>query len=260
MRDSLFEHDPADPPRRPGTDLLSIVIPVFNESGAIEPLLREIAETMSDCDHEILVVDDGSRDDTGNILKHLVHDQFPHLRVLLHDKNYGQSAAIDTGIRAAAGCWVATLDGDGQNEPADIHRLLRVRDGTEIVHLVCGLRRNRRDSFLKRLSSRLANAVRAWMLADATPDTGCGLKLIHRQTYLSLPRFNHMHRFLPALILRSGGRVVSAEVGHRERRSGVSKYGIQNRLWVGIVDLFGVAWLQRRSLRAKFEEVESNDV
>lgn len=260
MHNPLFEHDPADPPMRAGTDLLSIVIPVFNESGAIEPLLREIADSMSGFSYEILVVDDGSRDDTRNILKHLLQKQFPHLRVLRHDRNYGQSAAIDTGIHAARGRWVATLDGDGQNEPADIHRLLQVRDGAETVQLICGLRRKRRDSLLKRLSSRLANAVRARILADATPDTGCGLKLIHRETYLSLPRFNHMHRFLPALILRAGGCVVSIEVGHRARHSGISKYGIHNRLWVGIVDLLGVAWLQRRSLSAKFEEVESNDV
>jgi dolichol-phosphate mannosyltransferase len=146
--------------------------------------------------------------------------------------------------------WIATLDGDGQNDPADIpHLLARLQAAApeEDLHMLAGWRSKRQDSWLRRLSSKVANGVRGRLLRDATPDTGCGLKVFSRETFLRLPNFSHMHRFLPALVQRHGGRVVSVPVSHRPRERGISKYGLHNRLWVGIVDLFGVMWLLRRA-------------
>ena len=229
---------------------LSLVIPVRNEAENIEPLLTEIRATLDGrCDYEVIYVDDGSTDNTVQRLTAARRD-FPRLRVLRHRDSCGQSAALLTGIHAARGTWIATLDGDGQNDPADIPKLLAARAaaGDDPLLLLAGYRRKRRDTWLKRLSSRIANAVRARLLHDNTPDTGCGLKLFARATYLALPHFDHMHRFLPALMLRAGGRVQSVEVNHRQRERGRSNYGVQNRLWVGIVDLCGVMWLRRRPL------------
>jgi dolichol-phosphate mannosyltransferase len=165
----------------------------------------------------------------------------------------GQSFAILTGVRAARAPWIATLDGDGQNDPADITKLLAAREGVAPGGrgplLLAGFRRRRRDSWLKRLSSRVANGVRGRLVGDRTPDTGCGLKLFEREALLALPHFDHMHRFLPALFLRAGGQVVSVEVGHRPRTRGTSHYGMFDRLWVGIVDMIGVMWLIRRRER-----------
>ena len=151
--------------------------------------------------------------------------------------------------------WIATLDGDGQNDPADIPALFRHARAAagEQPLLVAGHRVNRRDTRVKRVSSRIANRVRAWMLGDATPDTGCGLKVFRRDSFLALPSFDHMHRFLPALFIRAGGRVVSMPVNHRPRVRGRSNYGTFDRLWVGIFDLVGVAWLQRRVIRPLVE-------
>ena len=163
-----------------------------------------------------------------------------------------------TGMRAARGEWVATLDGDGQNDPADIPKLLAARDaaGQAVnLHLIGGFRRTRRDSWIKRISSRVANGVRSRLLGDATPDTGCGLKLIARAAYLELPFFDHMHRFLPALGQRHGGATLSVEVNHRLRTRGTSNYGLFDRLWVGIVDLAGVMWLRRRARRPEIREL-----
>ena len=228
---------------------LAIVIPVFNEADSIAPLLDEIDAVLggrSGCD--ILVVDDGSSDATAAVLEECC-ERYPQLRVLRHAVCLGQSAAIVSGVNAAQRGWVATLDGDGQNDPADIPRLYDVlRRSSERVWLVNGYRRNRRDNWLKRLSSRIANSVRGFVLRDRTPDTGCGLKVFRRSVFMGLPRFDHMHRFLPALVQIQGGEVVSVEVRHRERMHGQSKYGVHNRLWTGIVDLFGVLWLQRRVL------------
>lgn len=240
---------------------LSLVIPVRNEADNIEPLLMEIRATLDGrCDYEVIYVDDGSTDSTAQCLSTIRRD-FPRLRVLRHRDSRGQSAALLTGIRAAHGTWIATLDGDGQNDPADIPKLLTARDaaGKDPLLLLAGYRRTRRDSWLKRLSSRVANAVRARLLHDNTPDTGCGLKLFARATYLALPHFDHMHRFLPALVLRAGGRVQSVEVNHRQRERGRSNYGVHNRLWVGIVDLFGVMWLRRRTLLMGSDSIESNE-
>jgi dolichol-phosphate mannosyltransferase len=176
-------------------------------------------------------------------------DDFPRLRVLRHGRSCGQSAALRSGIRAARGKWIATLDGDGQNDPADLPALLRAgrEQGLGERWLIAGWRAKRQDSWLRKLSSKVANGVRRRLLRDATPDTGCGLKLFPRALFLELPYFDHMHRFLPALVLRAGGRVESVPVNHRPRHQGTSKYGVHNRLWVGIVDLFGVMWLQRRA-------------
>jgi dolichol-phosphate mannosyltransferase len=248
----------------------SVVIPAHNEAENIGPLLREVVATLeggraggAPADYEIVVVDDGSTDGMGERLADLVRT-VPRLRVEHHARSRGQSFAIATGVRSARGPWVATLDGDGQNDPADLPKLLALRAGAGAGAaaggegggttaagplLIAGYRRKRRDPWLKRVSSRVANAVRGRMLGDRTPDTGCGLKVFEREAFLALPHFDHMHRFLPALFLRAGGRVVSVEVGHRPRAQGVSHYGMWNRLWVGIVDLLGVWWLIRRRER-----------
>jgi len=165
-------------------------------------------------------------------------------------RNCGQSAAVRTGVRMARAPLVATLDGDGQNDPADIPLLLekyRAANGDDARPLlIAGQRAQRRDTGLRRLSSRIANGVRAWLLDDATPDTGCGLKLFARDHFLALPFFDHLHRFMPALFIREGGRVLSVPVNHRPRERGQSHYGVWNRLWVGIVDIAGVLWLKSR--------------
>jgi dolichol-phosphate mannosyltransferase len=189
-------------------------------------------------------VDDGSDDGTAEALQQaamagpLVRRQ--------HARSCGQSAAIVTGVRAARGEWIATLDGDGQNDPADIPALwARAQAETGLV-LLAGHRTTRKDSATKRLTSRFANGLRAALLQDATPDTGCGLKMFRREAFLELPAFDHMHRFLPALFIRAGGRVVSVPVNHRPRLRGASKYGTLDRALVGVFDLMGVFWLQRR--------------
>ncbi|HHJ18094.1 MAG TPA: glycosyltransferase [Gammaproteobacteria bacterium] len=232
---------------------LSLVIPVFNEQDNVQPLLDEIRAALDGLDYEVLFIDDGSSDATAQRLAGLQADE-PRLRVLRHPANLGQSAALLSGILAARAPWIATLDGDGQNDPADIPALYAAAQADAQLWLVCGWRRQRHDSWLKRLSSRIANAVRGTLLGDATPDTGCGLKLLRRDAALQLPRFDHMHRFLPALVLRAGGGVRSLPVNHRPRRCGVSKYGLFNRLWIGIVDLFGVLWLRRRALNPQARE------
>ncbi len=226
---------------------ISVVIPVCNEELNVEPLAREIEAALAGRAHEVLFIDDGSSDGTAAAVLRARAGGAP-LRLIRHSRRSGQSAGLCTGMRCARAAWVATLDGDGQNDPADIPRLLAARDdpANGAVRLFMGNRVTRRDSWLRRLSSRVANGVRSRLLRDATPDTGCGLKLIHRATFQELPRFDHMHRFLPALMQRAGARVVSVPVNHRPRERGTSKYGLFDRLWVGIVDLFGVAWLQRR--------------
>lgn len=230
---------------------LSVVIPVRNEAENIAPLVDEIRAALDRfVEYEILYVDDGSSDATAAEIMRLANDT-PRLRLLRHTRSCGQSAAIRTGVRAAEARWVATLDGDGQNDPADIPELWRLAGGATASPLlmVAGYRRDRRDRWSKRVASRIANAIRARLLGDDIPDTGCGLKLFPRALFLDLPDFDHMHRFLPALVLRAGGLVRSVPVNHRPRRRGVSKYGVFDRLGVGIVDLLGVLWLQRRASR-----------
>ncbi len=229
---------------------LAVVIPVYNEADNLDPLLQEIAAALDGTvDYEVIVVDDASQDDTPRRL-HRLRPAYPRLRVLRHPFQSGQSAAILSGVQAAQAVWIASLDGDGQNDPADIPRLLALRDAApEPPQLITGYRRRRHDSWLRRLASRVANGVRSRLLHDQAPDTGCGLKLFPREVFLALPHFNHMHRFLPALIQRHGGSVLTVEVNHRPRRHGRSKYGLFDRLWVGIVDLAGVRWLQSRPCR-----------
>lgn len=228
---------------------LSIVIPARNEAPNIAPLVAEIRAALDGAaDYEIIYVDDGSSDGTADAIRALMPDGAP-LRLVRHAQSYGQSAAIRSGVAAARGSWIATLDADGQNDPADLPRLWEMARAARSDEklLIAGFRRKRRDTVVKRLSSRIANAVRGRMLGDHTPDTGCGLKLMRRELYLALPFFDHNHRFLPALVLRQGGVVRSIAVNHRPRQRGVSNYGLFDRLWVGIVDLFGVMWLQRRA-------------
>ena len=238
---------------------LSIVIPVFNEADAIVGLLREIHAALTErVRFEVVVVDDGSTDQTLAVLRaHRAESAV--LRIVGHETNAGQSTALQTGIGVARAVWVATLDGDGQNDPADILTLTTAAEKKPALKLICGNRQRRHDSWLRRFASRVANSVRAGVLGDATPDTGCGLKLIHRETFLQLPGFDNMHRFLPALFQQAGHQTISVPVNHRERSHGESKYGIHDRLWVGIVDLFGVVWLGRRNRTVAFEEITKND-
>ncbi|MCC7017533.1 MAG: glycosyltransferase family 2 protein [Rhodospirillales bacterium] len=235
---------------------VSVVLPMLNEAENAAPLAAEIAEAFAGRrDFEIVCVDDGSSDGTADRLKAAM-PTVPRLRLVRHARRAGQSAAIATGVRFARGEIIVTLDGDGQNDPADIPRLLDawLAQPERERLMVVGFRARRRDSELKRLSSRIANAVRARVLGDGTPDTGCGLKVFARAAFLALPAFDHMHRFLPALMLRAGGRVHSIPVNHRPRRRGRSNYGTFDRLWTGIVDLFGVMWLGRRCLEAEARE------
>jgi dolichol-phosphate mannosyltransferase len=234
--------------------LLSVVVPVKNEAANIAPLIAEIRTALAGVSHEIVYVDDGSDDGTAEALREAAH-QAPLTR-RRHARSCGQSAAIITGVRAAGGEWIATLDGDGQNDPADIPALLTRALAEPGLVLLAGHRTRRRDSFIKRSTSRFANALRATLLGDATPDTGCGLKMFRRAAFLDLPAFDHMHRFLPALFIRAGGRVISVPVNHRPRLRGASKYGTLDRALVGIFDLVGVAWLQRRWKRPTLEAVE----
>jgi dolichol-phosphate mannosyltransferase len=231
---------------------LSVVIPVCNEAGNVATLAREIHAALDGrLNFEILFVDDGSSDTTAAEVLKIRDGSVSPIRLLKHEKCIGQSAGICTGVRAAKAPWIATLDGDGQNNPADIPRLieaLRDYDFDGRLKLVMGNRTTRRDTRLRRLSSRIANGVRRTVLNDGTPDTGCGIKLFERDMFLQLPHFNHMHRFLPALVQRAGERVMSVPVSHRPRMRGTSKYGVNNRLWVGIVDMFGVMWLIRRPI------------
>ncbi len=234
---------------------ISVVVPVRNEQDNVSGLILEIHSALSGViEHEIIYIDDGSTDDTFSRLKQL-QSQYSQLRIVRHKLSCGQSTAVRSGVKAAGYDWVATLDGDGQNDPADIPKLLAAL--AQGVELVGGNRRaSRRDTWIKRISSVIANGVRSRMLNDDTPDTGCGLKLFSRQAFLDLPYFDHMHRFLPALIKRRGGLIVSVPVSHRNREHGKSNYGTLDRLMVGIVDLFGVAWLQRR---AKIPTVMDNN-
>jgi dolichol-phosphate mannosyltransferase len=239
--------DAAAPP------VLSVVIPVRNEAPNIAPLVAEIEAALAAVPHEIVYVDDGSTDGTLAAL-HAARAAGAPLRAIRHQASCGQSAAVITGVKAARGRWIATLDGDGQNDPADIPRLLaRAEAAASRRTMVAGHRVNRRDSGVKRYSSRIANAVRSRLLRDNTPDTGCGLKVFPRDLFLELPHFDHMHRFLPALALRQGGAVVSEPVNHRPRVRGVSNYGTLDRLLVSLFDLVGMAWLQRRGRRPVIE-------
>jgi len=235
--------------RKPNPDApeISIVAPVFDEEGAAPGLAREIAAAFAGRNFEIVFVDDASRDGTRAALKAL-QGEIPQLRVLAHRKNAGQSRAIRTGVLGARGAVIVTLDGDGQNDPADGPRLVdALLAGPPELALVGGERVKRRDSQAKRLASKIANGVRKRLLKDTANDTGCGLKAFRREAFLRLPYFDHIHRYLPALMSREGYQTAFLPVHHRHRQTGVSKYTNLGRLWVSLSDLFGVMWLQSRA-------------
>jgi glycosyltransferase involved in cell wall biosynthesis len=226
---------------------IAIVVPVFNEAGAAPSLALEIAAAFAGRTVEILFVDDASTDETRRALETL-KAQLPALRVLAHGRNAGQSRAIRTGVLAARAPVIVTLDGDGQNDPADAPGLVNALSaGPPRLGLVGGERVRRQDRAAKRWASRFANGLRRRLLADQAVDTGCGLKAMRRQAFLALPYFDHMHRYLPALMLREGYDVAFRPVGHRPRTSGASKYTNLGRLAVGVSDLMGVMWLKRRA-------------
>lgn len=236
---------------------LSVVVPVFNEEGNVLPLLAEILAALRGItDFEVVFVDDRSRDGTLAALQSAKAGA-PELRVLTHEKQSGQSTAIRTGVKAARGAWIATLDGDGQNDPADLPKLLTARDaGAANVKLYAGWRVNRQDTGSKKWASKWANGIRSRLLRDSTPDTGCGTKLFERAAFLDLPWFDHMHRYLPALMQRAGWQTISVPVNHRPRGAGASKYTNLGRAIVGVRDLMGVAWLIKRSKLTAVRELE----
>ena|SRR5438128_2284520 len=226
---------------------ISVVVPVFDEEGAAPALAREIAAAFKGRSFEIVFVDDASRDGTRAALKAL-ETEIPQLRVLAHRKNAGQSRAIRTGILGARGQVILTLDGDGQNDPADGPKLVdALLAGPADLALVGGERVKRQDSQAKKVASRVGNGVRKRLLKDTANDTGCGLKAFRREAFLRLPYFDHIHRYLPALMAREGYRAQFLPVNHRHRTTGRSKYTNLGRLWVSLSDLFGVMWLQSRA-------------
>jgi dolichol-phosphate mannosyltransferase len=224
---------------------ISIVVPVRNEAGNIAPLIDEIARALTGRNFEIIYVNDGSSDGTDAELKSLIA-QRPYLRQVNHAHSCGQSAAITTGVAVARSPLVATLDGDGQNDPAFLPSLLEPLQARREVGLVAGQRVGRKASAFKKMQSRIANGVRGAILRDGTRDTGCGLKAFRRDLFLKLPYFDGLHRFLPALVRRENYDIAYVDVVDRPRGHGVSNYGLWDRLWVGILDLMGVWWLLRR--------------
>ncbi|MGH8108700.1 MAG: glycosyltransferase family 2 protein [Arenimonas sp.] len=234
----------------------SVVVPVFNERDNVTPLVSEIVAALrGKYSFEIVYVDDQSKDDSFQVLKDLM-TSVPELRVVQHLRQSGQSTAVRNGVKAARGQWIATLDGDGQNDPADIPKLIEARNtAAPEIKLFAGWRVNRKDTGSKRWASKIANTIRASFLKDETPDTGCGIKLFERAVFMDLPYFDHMHRYLPALVKRAGFQSISVPVNHRERGSGVSKYNNLGRAWVGLKDLRGVAWLIKRSKVTGIKEV-----
>ena len=235
---------------------LSVVVPVKDEAANAGPLAREIAAALAgEGPHEIIFVDDGSADGTAEALITL-KTEIPALRVLRHGRNLGQSRAIWSGVKAGRGGVIVTLDGDGQNDPADIPKLLRLLEAEPRVGLVSGVRTKRKDTFSRRLASRFGNGFRNWMLKDGAADTGCGLKAIRREAFLALPYFDHFHRFLIALVQRDGWQVRFVPVNHRPRIAGRSKYTNLGRLLVSGSDLLGVRWLlKRHGGRAEVKEL-----
>ena len=240
---------------------VSIVVPVRNEAENIGPLIAEIAAALDGrWKYEIIYVNDGSTDSSGERIAAIMK-QRENLRQIRHATSSGQSAAVRSGVRAARGAIVATLDGDGQNNPAFLPDLISaIEKGGERVGLVAGQRVGRKDTGFKKIQSRIANGVRSGILRDGTRDTGCGLKAFRREVFLMMPYFDGLHRFLPALVRREGYDIAYVEVTDRPRRSGVSNYGFFDRLWIGIMDLAGVWWLIRRKKPTPVAtEVMSND-
>lgn len=226
---------------------ISVVVPVFDEEGAAPALAREIAAAFAGRPFEIVFVDDASRDGTRAALSAL-KSEIPQLRLLAHRRNSGQSRSVRTGVLGAKGDIIVTLDGDGQNDPADAPRLVdRLSAGPAELALVGGERLKRQDSVWKKIASRVGNGVRRRLLNDNAIDTGCGLKVFRREAFLRLPYFDHIHRYLPALMIREGYQVAFEPVNHRARETGRSKYTNLGRLWASLSDLRGVMWLNTRS-------------
>ncbi|MCG9697970.1 glycosyltransferase family 2 protein [Shewanella sp. Isolate11] len=239
--------------------MISVVIPGKDEVGNIGPLMREICQALQGLtEFEIVVVDDGSQDDTFGEVINTAKEMGCVAKAIRHEKSTGQSTAILTGVKHASGEYIVTLDADGQNDPADIPAMFAQLSQIQAQHFcIAGYRKNRKDTPWKRFQSRFANKVRDALLNDGVPDTGCGLKLFPRETFLCLPYFDHMHRYIPALVRRMGGEVYISVVNHRDRQEGVSKYTAWNRVWVGIVDILGVMWLGRRAKVAKIAKQET---
>jgi dolichol-phosphate mannosyltransferase len=238
-------------------EAISVVVPVLNEADNLQALIGEIVLAANRSPiREIVYVDDGSTDETLARLAALMHD-VPMLRVVRHDRPLGQSAAFLSGARAASQDLLVFMDGDLQNDPADVALLFEgYKEAGDASVAVLGQRAVRKDNPLRRVSSRLANRLRAAVLKDGTRDTGCSLKLIRREDFLALPYFNHMHRFLPAMLMRNGVVLRHVQVAHRARINGRSKYGFWNRALVGAVDLAGAAWLRHRALPADYAPKE----
>jgi dolichol-phosphate mannosyltransferase len=235
---------------------LSVVIPVFNEAENVEPLLREVVAALDGrWPYEVIFTDDCSADATLAELQKL-KAVFPQLRVVQHLVRSGQSAAVRSGVKVAQGDWIATLDGDGQNDPADIPALFdHALKGGADLGLVGGLRLKRQDNWSKKIATKIGNGVRQFLLRDGCRDTGCGLKVFRREAFLDMPFFAALHRFLPALFQSRGWKTEFLPVNHRHRLRGVSKYGNLQRGLVGIVDLLGVLWLRARARAPKVREL-----
>lgn len=232
----------------PETPRLSVVVPAYNEEENVIPLAEEIIAALSGLPggFELILVDDASTDSTTRIIREFQH---ANVRAVFHRINCGQSAAVGSGFHAARGEWVATLDGDGQNDPADLPAMLEqaIKEG---VDCVTGVRAKRLDNFLRRFSSRTANGFRNWITGDQVSDSGCGIRVVRRAALREIPVFNGMHRFLPTLLRGQGFTVKETHVNHRERLRGTSKYGVHNRLWRGIRDCFGIRWYLKRAVRS----------
>lgn len=235
---------------------LSIIIPAFNEQDNLPALLADISTTLQHT--EVIIVDDCSTDNTEQAVRPLL-TQYSSIKYIKHAKRSGQSCAISSGVKQASHEIIATIDGDGQNPPSEILKLLNAYNAQKNPSgiLFAGNRQQRKDTWVKRLSSRIANKIRMALLKDDCPDTGCGLKLFHKTAFLSLPQFNHMHRFLPALFKRNGMMVINVAISHKERQHGESKYNTWGRLKVGVIDLLGVAWLARRPCNPTLSMMES---
>ena len=245
------QHDPAAP-------WLSLVVPLKNEAENLDFVTEAIEAACAGLrPYEVIYVDDGSTDATPERVLALSR-RFPALRLVQHAASAGQSAAIHSGVAAARGAVICTLDGDGQNPPSEIPKLVARLDGRRFpagIGMIAGQRVGRRDSASKRLASRAANGIRAWLLRDGTRDTGCGLKLIRRDVFLALPYFDHMHRYLPALVARDGWRTLHVDVAHAPRHAGTSNYANLGRAIAGVYDLIGVMWLIRRRKKARGREL-----
>lgn len=232
----------------PETPRLSVVVPAYNEEENVIPLAQEIIAALSSLPggFELILVDDASTDSTTRIIREFQH---ANVRAVFHRINCGQSAAVGSGFHAARGEWVATLDGDGQNDPADLPAMLEqaINEG---VDCVTGVRAKRQDTFIRRFSSRTANGFRNWITGDQVSDSGCGIRVVRRAALREIPVFNGMHRFLPTLLRGQGFTVKETHVNHRERLRGTSKYGVHNRLWRGIRDCFGIRWYLKRAVRS----------